>query len=126
MDGERAYRTRVQWVPPGWKFKTFSTRDRGIPYDLRVDGFLSHADAEYSFIADEAQAAHPALKFRVSGGPGNLANVPVGTGTNSIYGWIFVWNTATVPNGTYQVRSVASDAAGNTFTSPIRTVVVAN
>ena len=34
------------------------------------------------------------------------------------------WNTGTLPQGNYDLRVVTTDRAGNTFTSPIRTVFV--
>lgn len=36
------------------------------------------------------------------------------------------WNTASAPNGTYTLRAVARDAAGNVATSSARTVIVNN
>jgi hypothetical protein len=48
----------------------------------------------------------------------------VGEATLTRYGWIVVWNTTNVSNGTYTITSIARDAAGNTTTSnPISAVV---
>ncbi|HLH27940.1 MAG TPA: Ig-like domain-containing protein, partial [Acidimicrobiales bacterium] len=46
--------------------------------------------------------------------------------TETPYGWLGAWDTETVPNGTYELESVASDSRGLTDTSPGVTVQVAN
>lgn len=40
--------------------------------------------------------------------------------------WSFIWHTATVPNGTYTLRSVAYNAAGDQSVSKGITIQVAN
>ena len=42
------------------------------------------------------------------------------------YGWIFVWDSTSVANGSYSLTSVARDNAGNVGTSPGISVVVNN
>jgi hypothetical protein len=64
------------------------------------------------------------VEFRLTGGA--VQNQLIGNATLSYFGWISIWNTATVPNGTYKLRSVAFDAAGNTQTSAPRTIKIAN
>ncbi len=44
----------------------------------------------------------------------------------TLYGWIGAWNTATVPDGTYVLQSVASYADGESGTSPGLTIAVHN
>jgi hypothetical protein len=44
----------------------------------------------------------------------------------SVDGWIALWNSASVPNGTYRVQSVAHDAGGYRSLSPAVTVSVRN
>lgn len=68
------------------------------------------------------------VEFRLSGGPpGQTVNerlIASGVANNSSYS--ASWNTATVPNGTYTLQSVAYDAAGGmTFSSGI-TVTISN
>jgi hypothetical protein len=48
------------------------------------------------------------------------------TGTATTVGWLAVWNTTSVPDGTYTLRSVASYAGGVTGVSSGITVTVAN
>jgi hypothetical protein len=68
------------------------------------------------------------VQFEISGG--SLSDQVVGTATPSLYGWIYEWDTTTVPNGTYTLQSVATSTgplAGTvTATSPGITVTVNN
>ena len=41
----------------------------------------------------------------------------LGTATPTLYGYIFVWNTTAVPNGTYTLQSLVTDVAGNSSNS---------
>ena len=65
-------------------------------------------------IRDRQRRRHQ-VEFRLTGG--TVQNQLIGNATPSYYGWISIWNTATVPNGTYKLRSVAFDAAGNSQTA---------
>jgi YVTN family beta-propeller protein len=49
----------------------------------------------------------------------------IGTAVPTIYGWIVLWNSTTVPNGTYALHSVA-DANGKSGTSTAITITVDN
>jgi hypothetical protein len=64
------------------------------------------------------------VHFVVTGG--TLSNDVVGTATLTLYGWIALWDTTGVPNGSYTLQSVATDVEGNTATSPNITVTVQN
>ena len=76
----------------------------------------------------DASAAGPssvtAVSFVVSGG--SLSNQVVGTAAPTLFGWIALWNTTAVPNGTYTLQSVATQTGGTTATSPGITVTIAN
>ncbi len=50
----------------------------------------------------------------------------LGTATPTLYGYIFVWNTTAVPNGTYTLQSIVTDVAGNYEYSTGLSVTVAN
>jgi hypothetical protein len=64
------------------------------------------------------------VQYELSGA--SLSNQVVATGTPTIYGWLALWNTTGVPNGTYTLQSVATEVGGTTATSLGITVTVAN
>jgi outer membrane protein assembly factor BamB len=51
------------------------------------------------------------VEFRLTGG--NYNNALVGVATLTYYGWLYGWDTISVPNGAYTLNSVAFDPAGN-------------
>ena len=55
-----------------------------------------------------------------------LSNDVIATAVPTVYGWIGAWDTTTVPNGAYILRSVASDSGGVTVTSPPVAITVSN
>jgi major membrane immunogen (membrane-anchored lipoprotein) len=57
---------------------------------------------------------------------GSLDNALVATATATYYGWLALWDSTTVPDGTYTLQSEAYDGAGNVgFSAPV-SVTVAN
>ena len=64
------------------------------------------------------------VEFHLTGG--SLNKALVATATPTIYGYLALWNTITVPNGTYVVQSEAFDAAGLSAYSSGVTVTVNN
>jgi hypothetical protein len=64
------------------------------------------------------------VTFEVSGN--GLSNQVVATGTPTLYGYLAEWNTTAVPNGTYDLSSVATDTVAETTTSAPISVVVDN
>jgi hypothetical protein len=64
------------------------------------------------------------VEFRLTGG--QLLDAHIGTARATILGWFFRWDTTSVPNGRYELTSVATDASGNTSTSPAIRIDVAN
>jgi hypothetical protein len=60
------------------------------------------------------------VQFELNGGA-----VIIATATPTIYGWIAVWNSTTLPNGTYALQSVAS-ANGVSGPSTAITITVSN
>ena len=64
------------------------------------------------------------VQFVLTGGTLNQAIV--GTAVPTLYGYLFNFNTTTVANGTYMLQSVASDAVGNTGSSPGVQVTINN
>jgi alpha-tubulin suppressor-like RCC1 family protein len=64
------------------------------------------------------------VQFEVT--DGSLSGHVVGTAGATIYGWIALWDTNTVPNGSYTLQSVATETGGTTATSPGITINVTN
>ena len=62
--------------------------------------------------------------FELSGG--TLSDQIIATATPTIVGWVAQWNSTTVPNGTYSLQSVATDADNDTDTSTPVSVTVNN
>jgi hypothetical protein len=63
------------------------------------------------------------VEFLLSGG--SYSNKVIGTATPTLYGWLYAWNTTSVPNGAYSLRSEAFNASGSGLSSPV-TVNIAN
>jgi uncharacterized protein YjbI with pentapeptide repeats len=57
---------------------------------------------------------------------GTLTNQVIATGTPTLYGWLAEWNTTSVPNGTYELNTVASYAGGVSGMGPLITITVSN
>jgi Bacterial Ig domain len=64
------------------------------------------------------------VEYYITGG--SQHETPVGTATLTIGGWIARWNTTTVPNGTYAMKSVAFDTGGRSGHGPGVTITVDN
>jgi uncharacterized protein YjbI with pentapeptide repeats len=64
------------------------------------------------------------VKFEVSGN--GLSNQVVATATPTLYGYLAQWNTTAVPNGTYDLVSVATDTVAEVTTSAPVAVTVDN
>ena len=78
-------------------------------------------------ILDASAADAPGVTnvvFELSGN--GLSDRVIATATPTIYGWLAHWNTTAVPNGTYSLQSVATDAAHSTETSNAISITVNN
>jgi hypothetical protein len=64
------------------------------------------------------------VEVRASGGA--FSDTPIGTARKTYFGWLYQWDTASVPNGTYILTSVAFDLAGNSGPSAGMSVTVQN
>jgi peptidoglycan/LPS O-acetylase OafA/YrhL len=64
------------------------------------------------------------VTFQVTGP--TMDNAVIGNATFGQFGWLLLWHTKNVPNGTYTLRSVAYNAAGHHVASKEITVRVAN
>jgi large repetitive protein len=84
---------------------------------------LSGGSSVLDATASSPDGAAINVKFTLTGG--SLGTV-IGTATPTIYGYILVWNSTTVPNGTYTLQSLVTDVAGNFTYSTGISVTVAN
>jgi len=62
------------------------------------------------------------FEFQTQGGPATI----IGRAAQSPVGWLGGWNTSTIPNGTYTLRSVATDSSGLVTSSSGVVVTVKN
>jgi Bacterial Ig domain/Bacterial Ig-like domain (group 3) len=77
-----------------------------------------------ALLDSSASSGVTSVTYELTGG--TLINQVIATGTPTLYGWLAQWNTTTVPNGTYDLTSVASYAGSVSGPSPGITVTVAN
>jgi hypothetical protein len=61
------------------------------------------------------------VQFELTGG--TLTDSVIATAMPTIYGWIALWNTTTVGNGTYTLRSVASSSGAGGTSAPVAITV---
>ena len=74
--------------------------------------------------ASDSGSTVTGVQYEVSGV--GLSDYVIGSATATYYGWLFDWDTTTIPDGAYTLQSVASDAAGNSKPSSGLSVTVAN
>ena len=65
------------------------------------------------------------VNFWLLGGSYGYIGHPIGPATSTNIGWIYSWNTTTVPNGSYTLVSEATGPGGSTFSSGVG-ITVAN
>jgi hypothetical protein len=82
--------------------------------DATVSGTSQVLDATASPGVTEVQ-------FELTGG--TLTDSVIATATPTLYGWLASWNTATVPNGTYALQSVATEDSNTKASTPISITV---
>jgi Bacterial Ig domain len=90
-----------------------------VPSDGAVLAGVPYLDAAAGDAAGVTNVA-----FELSGN--GLSDKVIATATPTLFGWVAKWNTTSVPNGTYSLQSVATDAANNSYTSEPITVTVNN
>ncbi len=72
-----------------------------------------------STLLDASASNATSVEFRLFGGIYGYAAPVVCTATPTLYGWLCVWNTVTVPNGSYVLLSEAFNSAGHGFSSGV-------
>ena len=110
-------------------------RHRDVPGERGADDAVLHsrprplggavlAGAPYLDALTADAPGVTSVVFEVTGG--TLSDDVVATATPTIYGWLAKWDTTSVPNGTYSLQSVATDADHNTDTSTAVSITVNN
>jgi uncharacterized protein YjbI with pentapeptide repeats len=59
------------------------------------------------------------VEFWILGGSYGYNGHLIGTATSTLYGWVYSWNTTTVPNGSYALLSEAIGAGGSGFSAAV-------
>ena len=72
---------------------------------------------------DASASNATSVEFWLLGGSYGFTGHLVGTATLTYYGWIYIWNTKTVPNGSYVLLSEASGSGGSAFSSNVNITV---
>jgi hypothetical protein len=63
------------------------------------------------------------VEFRLFGGIYGYSGPVIGTATLTLYGWLYSWDTTTVPNGSYALLSEAFGSGGSAFSSHLSITV---
>ena len=72
---------------------------------------------------DASASNATSVEFRLFGGIYGYNAPVICTATLTYYGWLCSWNTATVPNGSYELLSEAFGAGGSAFSSGVSITV---
>ena len=89
----------------------------------KPSGGASLSGQQYLVAGASAALGIAKVQFEISG---NGRSEMVLQTTHFQYGWISSWNTTTVPNGTYTLRSRVTDVTGGVSVSPVVVVRVRN
>jgi peptidoglycan/LPS O-acetylase OafA/YrhL len=116
----------ARWLMPQLGVAALETPDNPLPV-MKVVGPANGTvlkgtralDASTSFLVGISHVG-----FQVTGG--TLRNADIGTASLTHVGWVLLWNTTHVPDGTYTLRSVAYNSAGDRSVSKGITVEVSN
>ena len=72
---------------------------------------------------DASASNATSVKFWLFGGSYGYSGHLVGTATPTNYGWLYSWNTTTVPNGPYALLSEAFGPGGSAFSAGVSITV---
>jgi major membrane immunogen (membrane-anchored lipoprotein) len=89
-----------------------------------VGGIRLNGTTWFDASATDSSSPIKQVQFVVSGG--NYHDAVANVAYPTIYGWLASWPTTDVPDGTYTLQSMVTDAAGNVAYSPGVTITVDN
>ena len=73
VDQSKVTRVSVPWIPPWVAFRKIPLKERRLPFDVTVDRYITHAEAEYSYLPRDhdpsLKQSQAALQLRIQGGP---------------------------------------------------------
>jgi hypothetical protein len=72
---------------------------------------------------DASASNATSVEFLIFGGSYGYSPHLIGTATSTEYGWLYDWNTTTVPDGSYDLVSEASNSSASTYSSGVSIVV---
>ena len=72
---------------------------------------------------DASASNATSVEFWLFGGSYGLSGHLIGTATLSAYGWVYSWNTTTVPNASYTLLSEAFNASASAFSAGVSITV---
>ena len=113
--------------PPGpsrsrWPLRPSTSLVSSSPPAGRPSAGRPYLDAE----SERRLRGSPRSPSSSSGGPSDLGDQVIATGTPTFVGWLAQWDSASVPNGAYTLESVATDADADTDTSTAVSLTVDN
>jgi hypothetical protein len=74
-------------------------------------------------VLDASAMNATSVSFALFGGSYGRNGQVIGTATQTAYGWIYVWNTASVANGNYTLVSFAASPVGYTTSAGVAVIV---
>ena len=99
-----------------------SARSRGTTVTIPTNSYTVSGTSQLLDAAASSGASQ--VRYEITGV--GLTDSVIATATPTYYGWLALWNTTTVANGSYSLQSVASYARGGSATSPAVTITVNN
>ena len=99
-----------------------SAQSLGTAVTIPTNVYTASGTSQLLDAAASPSASH--VQYEITGG--TLTDSVIATATPTYYGWLALWNTTTVANGTYALQSVASYSGGNSVTSAPVTIIVNN
>ena len=72
---------------------------------------------------DASASNATSVEYWLLGGSYGYTGKMIGTATPTAYGWVYSWNTTTVPNGSYALVSEALNDGSNAFSAGVSITV---
>ena len=115
-------------VTLGFQSKVFDFKDASVQIWKRLSGPIptsrvlhpsSGATLSRSTYLNASASNATRVEFWLFGGSYRLTGKMIGMATSTVYGWVYSWNTTTVPNASYVLVSEAFNSVGSAFSSGV-------